>query len=247
MSDSDVPPVAGDPPRDGGTSARTERQIVRLRRAIRERDQRLYELQARLAALESSTSYQLARAVAGVGKQKARGAVLLPRQLYRLWKQRSSPQNAATLRDRPPLEGFDRAADRLLVGDPYDGLIVAGVFAPSTASALQEHARVIRLYPHAAAPVLDAADVDLVIVDAAAGAPGGPWAYLGVPGMYDRERTLLDLREVARARGLPLVLWGAAPPPTLTRLDWDAVVAGGPSLPDELAALAARFEIPITR
>lgn len=249
MSDSDVPPVAGDPPRDAGTSARAERQIVRLRRAIRERDQRLYELQARLAALESSTSYQLARAVAGVGKQKARGAVQLPRQLYRLWKQRSAPQNAATLRDRPPLEGFDRAADRLLVADPYDGLIVAGVLAEATASALQDHARVIRLYPHAAAPVLDAADVDMLIVDAAAGAPGGPWAYLGVPGMYDRERTLLDLREVARARGLPLVLWGAAPA-TLTRLDWDAVVAGSPtaaSVPDELAALAARFEIPITR
>ena len=67
--------------------------------------------------------------------------------------------------------------------------------------------------PHDAALVLDTADVDLVIVDAAAGAPGGPWAYLGVPGVPDRERALLALMEVARGRGRPVVLLG-------TRLAW---------------------------
>ena len=87
----------------------------------------------------------------------------------------------------------------------------------------------VPLYPHDAAQVLDAADVDLVVVDGAAGAPGGPWAYLGVPGVYDRERTLLAVREVARSRGLPLILWGEAPP-MLTRLDWTATTTAPATL-----------------
>lgn len=219
---------------------RAERQAARLRRALRERDARLYELESRLEALETSTSYQMARALAGAGKQKARGAVRLPGQLYRLWKKRASPDGNVKLRDRPRLDGFERPEDRLLVGEPFEGLIVAGILAPATAPLLREHAKVVELLPHAAAQVLDAADVDIVLVDGAAGAPGGPWAYLGVPGMYDRERTLLDVREVAKARNLPLVLWSeAAPPPTLTRLHWDAVVAE--SLPEAIAALTVRF------
>lgn len=219
---------------------RAERQAARLRRALRERDARLYELEARLEALETSTSYQMARALAGAGKQRARGAVRLPGQLYSLWKKRSSAEPNVKLRDRPRLEGFDRPEDRLLVAGPYEGLIIAGILAPRTAVVLREHAKVIELFPHAAAPVLDAADVDVVIVDGAAGEPGGPWAYLGVPGMYDRERTLLEVREVAKARGLPLVLWSEeAAPPTLTRLDWDTVSTA--PLPDAIAALTARF------
>jgi hypothetical protein len=200
-----------------------ENELAKLRRAVRERDLRVHELEARIEALETSTSYQIARAVAGAGKQRARGAVRLPRQLYRLWKQRSAPQNKAP-RDRPRMEALDRPQDRLVIPNPFEGVIVAGVFAPASADALEEHTRVVWLYPHAAAPVLDAADADLVVVDGAAGDPGGPWAYLGVPGMYDRERALIGIREVARARGIPLVLWGPNPPPTLTRLDWDAVV-----------------------
>lgn len=219
---------------------RAERQAARLRRALRERDARLYELESRLEALETSTSYQMARALASAGKQKARGAVQLPGQLYRLWKKRATPNANVKLRDRPRLEGFERPEERLLVGEPYEGLIVAGILAPATAALLREKVKLVELLPHAAAPVLDAADVDVVLVDGAAGEPGGPWAYLGVPGMYDRERTLLDVREVAKVRGLPLVLWSeAAPPPTLTRLDWDTVSTE--PLPAAIAALTARY------
>lgn len=60
------------------------------------------------------------------------------------------------------------------------------------------------------------------MVDAAAGEPGGPWAYLGVPGMYDRDLALHEIRRIAAARSLPLVLWGEAPPATLASLHWDA-------------------------
>jgi hypothetical protein len=226
------------------SSARAGRQVARLRRALRERDERLYELETRLAALEGSTTYQVGKLVAGAGRKKARGAVRLPRQLYGLWKKRNAAQASGPLRERPRMEGLDRIEDRLLIVDPYEGLVVAGIFGAATAAALAQHARVIRLYPHDAALVLDAADVDLVIVDAAAGAPGGPWAYLGVPGVYDRERTLLDVREVARVRNLPLALWGSAPPATLTRLGWDATVEPGSSPAADLAALAGRLAIP---
>jgi hypothetical protein len=218
--------------------------VARLRRELRERNERLYELETRLSALEGSTTYQVGKLVAGAGRKKARGAVRLPKQLYGLWKKRNAAQATGQLRERPRMEGLDRIEDRLLIADPYEGLIVAGVLSAATAAALAVHARVIRLYPHDAALVLDAADVDVVIVDAGAGAPGGAWAYLGVPGVYDRERTLLDLREVARVRNLPLALWGSAPPATLTRLGWDATVVPGPSPAADLAALAERLALP---
>jgi hypothetical protein len=93
--------------------------------------------------------------------------------------------------------------------------------------------------PHDASLILDTADVDLVLVDAAAGAPGGPWAYLGVPGVPDRERALLGLMDVARSRGRPLVLLGSAP--GLTGLGWDATLKAGTSLDEALAGLRSRF------
>jgi hypothetical protein len=230
--------------RSGGEAVRAGRQVARLRRVLRERDERLYELETRLAALEGSTTYQVGKLVAGAGRKKARGAVRLPKQLYGLWKKRNKAQPSGPLRERPRMEGLDRIEDRLLIADPYEGLIIAGILSAATAAVLADHARVIRLYPHDAALVLDAADVDLVIVDAAAGAPGGPWAYLGVPGVYDRERTLLDVRQVAGVRNLPLVLWGSAPPATLTRLGWDASVVPGSSPADDLTALTEQLAIP---
>ena len=92
-----------------------------------------------------------------------------------------------------------------------------------------------------AALVLDTADVDLVIVDAAAGAPGGPWAYLGVPGVPDRERALLGLMEVARGRNRPVVLLGTSP--GLAGLGWDATVKDGTPPDEALTGLCARLGI----
>jgi hypothetical protein len=96
----------------------------------------------------------------------------------------------------------------------------------------------VSLLPHDVTLALDAADADIVIVDAAAGAPGGPWAYLGEPGVYDREQALLSLIEAARDRDLPVVMWDetrsagepGATPPGLKRLDWTATGWPGVSL-----------------
>ncbi|MGH3392258.1 MAG: hypothetical protein ACRDOO_25580, partial [Actinomadura sp.] len=137
---------------------------------------------------------------------------------------------------RGRIDAFDRTEDRLLAASPaaLEGwsrpLVVAGVFGPTTAERLTGFARPVPLFPHDGELVLEATDADLLVVDAAAGTAGGPWAYLGEPGMYDREHTLDELLAAARARRLPVVLWGAGPVPGLTRLAWDAVGTPGVSL-----------------
>ncbi|QKG25104.1 hypothetical protein [Actinomadura verrucosospora] len=220
----------------GPDGAKATRQAARLRAALREREARVQELERRLGALETSVALQFGRLVAGAARNPRRRGPRLPKELYRLWRKRNGPEQgpAPSAGERLQLDRIDRPEDRLLAAAPHDGIVIAGIFAPATAIALREHAKVIPLYPHDAAIVLDTADVDLVLVDAAAGEPGGPWAYLGVPGMYDRDRALHDVRALARARSLPLVLWGEAPPATLALLDWDATAA----TPGRLAGLA---------
>ena len=114
-------------------------------------------------------------------------------------------------------------------------------WGPAAAESLEEVAHVVPLMPHDAALVLDTTDVDLVIVDAAAGEPGGPWAYLGVPGVPDRDRALLALLGVARDRGRPVVLAGSAP--AIAGFGWDATVPPGTPVAEALPGLCARFGI----
>ncbi|HEV7934129.1 MAG TPA: hypothetical protein VGP70_17705 [Actinomadura sp.] len=230
--------------------ARANRQVARLRAAVRERDARLHALETRISALEGSTTYQFGRIVAGAARRPGRRAARLPRELYRLWKKRDSPQATVMDRDKAGggLDGSDRPEDRLLAASPaaLEGtvrpLVIAGVFGPSTRDRLTGYASTVPLFPHDAGLVLESTDADLLVVDTAACAAGGPWAYLGEPGMYDRERSLHTLLEVARGRDLPVVLWdgtgrvhggelsGAATAPGLARLDWDAVGTPGVSL-----------------
>nr|WP_244984685.1 hypothetical protein [Actinomadura citrea] len=194
-----------------------------MKSTLREREARLDEMERRLAALEASTAVQFGRLVAGAARNPKRGK-RLPKELYRLWRKRSAPVSAAARAAAGGVQPdrVDRPEDRLLVAGPSDVPIIAGVLAPGTAAVLAEHAKVVALYPHDAAIALEAADVDALVVDAAAGEPGGPWAYLGVPGMYDRDLALHEIRRIAAARSLPLVLWGEAPPATLASLHWDA-------------------------
>ncbi|MEU5992280.1 hypothetical protein ABZ806_25195 [Spirillospora sp. NPDC047418] len=202
--------------------ARAYQQLGRLKSTLREREARLDELEKRLVALERSTAVQFGRLVAGTARNPKRGK-RLPRELYRLWRKRNAPAPASgSAPGGVQADRVDRPENRLLVAGPCEGLIIAGVLAPSTATQLAEHAKVVPLYPHDGATALGSADVDMLVVDAAAGDPGGPWAYLGVPGMHDRDLALHELREIAAARSLPLVLWGRTPPATLASLRWDA-------------------------
>jgi hypothetical protein len=225
-----------------------DRQVARLKAALADREARVQILEARVSALEASTSLRVGRAVTDAARRPGKGIVTLPRELYYMWRHRGAPNVVTSVdaRERPMFSARDE--DRLIVGSPAGalekGLIVAGVLGPSAAEALNRMAYVVPLLPHDAALVLDTADVDLVIVDAAAGAPGGPWAYLGVPGVPDRERALLGLMEVARGRNRPVVLLGSSP--GLTGLGWDATVPDGTSLDEALPGLRTRFGITTT-
>ncbi|MBX6766985.1 MAG: hypothetical protein IRY90_07520 [Actinomadura rubrobrunea] len=206
--------------------ARAHYQVGRLRAALRESQARVQELEQRLAALESSATLQFGRLVAGAARNPRRRAPRLPRELYRLWKRRNAPAavsaTAHESRTRVQVDRVERPEDRLLVAAPCERVVIAGILGRAAAAALADHVEIVHLYPHDARLVLDTADVDMVVVDAAAGEPGGPWAYLGTPGVFDREQVLHEVRELARLRGLPLVLWGEAPPPGLAVLEWDA-------------------------
>jgi hypothetical protein len=222
------------------TTAKAAKQVAKLRAALRDREARVHELEGRLAALESSTTMQFGRAFAQAARRPGRGAVRLPRQLYRLWKRRDvpQPQSSGERRTHLDLTGLPRPEDRLLLAGPAGEMTIAGVFGPACHAAAADCARVVSLLPHDAVLAIEAADADVVIVDAAAGAPGGAWAYLGEPGVYDREQALGALMETARERDLPIVLWdetrsGGEPgtvPPGLARLEWAATGSPGVSL-----------------
>jgi hypothetical protein len=222
-----------------------DRQVARLKAALADREARVQILEARVAALEASTSLRVGRAVTDAARKPGKGVVALPRELYRMWRHRGAPNVVTSVdaRERPMFSARDE--DRLIAGSPLGvlekGVIVAGVLGPDATVGLARTAHVVPLMPHDAALLLDTADVDLVIVDAAAGAAGGPWAYLGVPGVPDRERALLGLMEVARGRGRPLVLLGTSP--GLAGLGWDATLKDGTELDEALPGLCARFGI----
>jgi hypothetical protein len=222
-----------------------DRQVARLKAALADREARVQILEARVSALEASTSLRVGRAVTDAARKPGKGVVALPRELYRMWRHRGAPNIVTSVdaRERPMFSARDE--DRLIAGSPLGvlekGVIVAGVLGPAATETLGRAAHVVPLMPHDASLLLDTADVDLVIVDAAAGAPGGPWAYLGVPGVPDRERALLGLMEVARGRGRPLVLLGTSP--GLAGLGWDATLKDGTALDEALPGLCARFGI----
>ncbi|MGH3244262.1 MAG: hypothetical protein ACRDNL_28075 [Spirillospora sp.] len=223
---------------DDEQAAKAYEQVGRLRATLRERDARLAELEKRLTTLENSTAVQFGRLVAGAARNPKSGR-RLPKDLYRLWRKRHAPVSASGTSGGGGVqaERVDRPEDRLLVAGPCDTMVIAGVFGAGTADRLAEHAKVVPLYPHDAVIALRSADVDLIVVDAAAGEPGGPWAYLGVPGMYDRDLALHEVRRIAAARGLPLVLYGEAPPATLAALTWDARLPDAATAPARLAEL----------
>ena len=218
-----------------------DRQVARLKAALADREARVAILEARVAALEGSTSLKVGRAVTDAARSPGKGVVQLPRELYRMWRHRGAPNVVTSVdaRERPMFTARDE--DRLIAAAPATGLVVAGILGPDAVTALEGRAHVVPLMPHDAALVLDTTDVDLVILDAAAGEPGGPWAYLGVPGVPDRDRALLAMMGVARDRGRPLVLAGSAP--AIAGFGWDATVPPGKPIGEALPGLCARFGI----
>ncbi|MEU3016241.1 hypothetical protein ABZ635_02445 [Nocardiopsis sp. NPDC007018] len=215
---------------------REQSQTEQLRQALAEREAQLQEAQARLASLEGSTSLQVGRALTAAAKRPGRSLVRLPRDLYRLWR-RSGSTNHAERRRVEPVRSFDadRQEARLLTGlsgGREDLLVVATVLGPDVQKAVDPYLRSVPLRPHDAQIVMDAVDVDLLLVSASAAAPGSPWAHVGDPAAVDRTRALHWVLESASARGIPTVLLDDAPaPPALRQLGFDRVHRGDAGVP----------------
>ncbi|MBR8741706.1 hypothetical protein [Nocardiopsis sp. MG754419] len=215
---------------------REQSQTEQLRQALAEREAQLQEAQGRLAALEGSTSLQVGRALTAAAKRPGRSLVRLPRDLYRLWR-RSGSTNHADRRRVEPVRSFDadRQEARLLSGlggGTADQLVAATVVGPAVQAAIDPYLRSVSLRPHDAQIVMDAVDVDLLLVSASAAAPGSPWAHVGDPAAVDRTRALHWVMESAASRGIPTILLDDAPAsPALRRLGFDRVHKGDAGVP----------------
>ena len=220
---------------------REQSQTEQLRKALAEREAQLQEAQARLAALEGSTSLQVGRALAGAARRPARGLVNLPRELYRLWRDSSSRSAGSTPKQRvrspEPVRSYEteRQEARLLAGRPAfkdERVVIAGVFSAVARAAVEPYARLVPLRPHDVQIVFDSADVDAVMVTASAAQPGNLWAHVGDPAAVDRTRALRWVLDAAAARGVATILVCDAPaPPALAGLGFDYVHQGDLGVP----------------
>ncbi|TDQ51923.1 hypothetical protein [Actinorugispora endophytica] len=238
---------------------RDQSQTEQLRKALAEREARLQEAQARLAALEGSTSLQVGRALTGAAKKPGRGLVRLPRELYRLWRGSSGAGGHATggrVRGATePVRSYDaeRQEARLLAGQATardDRIVIAGILSAEARAALEHCARIIPLRPHDVQVVFDSVDVDLVLVSASAARPGNLWAHVGSPAAVDRTRALRWVLESAAARGVPSILVKDVPaPPALAGLGFEHVHDGDLGVPlhrfNPIAAEPERGAVPV--
>src|SRR5215469_1886913 len=119
---SDVPRNAADvsdagssgPGEDAGLAAERER----LARQLRDTRLQLAMTQARLAALEQSSAMRFGRTVANAARRPWPRGAQLPRDLYRLWRERGMPksgaQNAATALASAQLTDLAGTGERFL-------------------------------------------------------------------------------------------------------------------------------------
>jgi hypothetical protein len=109
---------------DAGVAAERER----LARQLRETRMQLAMTQTRLSALEQSATMKFGRTVANAAKKPWPRGALLPRDLYRLWKDRGAPKsgaaNAATALANAQLADLKGTGGRFL-----SALTVPGVLA----------------------------------------------------------------------------------------------------------------------
>jgi hypothetical protein len=251
--------IPGGPGEDAGLAAERER----LARQLRDTRLQLAMTQARLTALEQSATMRFGRTVANAAKRPWPRGALLPRDLYRLWRdrgvQKSGAANAATALASAQLADLAGTGERFLsaltapgalsLSDP--GLVLSGAAEAATlvitgalsalgCATLSPDAVVHPLLPHDADVVLEGTGADLVLIEAAALLPGAPWAYATDPAAADRGRRLARMIVMARALGKPVVLVRNVPPSLMPGIGWlasscDAV------LDDGLGVQLARF------
>jgi hypothetical protein len=243
----------GDLAEDAGLAAERER----LSRQLRDTRVQLAMTQTRLAALEQSSTMKFGRTIANAAKKPWPRGALLPRDLYKLWRDRGAPksgaQNAANALAQAQLADLKGNGGRFLsaltppgalsLADPAlalagiaaDGapaLVITGAISALGCATLAPDAVVHPLLPHDADTVVEATGADLVLIQASALLPGEPWAYATDPAAADRGRRLARMIVMARALGKPVVLVRDVPHSLMPGIGWlaascDAVLDGG--------------------
>jgi hypothetical protein len=198
---------------DAGLAAERER----LSRQLRDTRVQLAMTETRLSALEQSATMRFGRTIANAAKKPWPRGALLPRDLYKLWRDRGAPksgaQNAAT-------------------AGAADGLVITGALSALGCATLAPDAVVHPLLPHDADVVVEGTGADLVLIEASALLAGEPWAYATDPAAADRGRRLARMIVMARALGKPVVLLRDVPYALMPGIGWleascDAVLEGG--------------------
>jgi hypothetical protein len=242
----------GDLAEDAGLAAERER----LSRQLRDTRVQLAMTQTRLSALEQSSTMKFGRTIANAAKKPWPRGALLPKDLYKLWRDRGAPksgaQNAANALAQAQLADLKGNGGRFLsaltapgalsladpalalagIGGNTSGLVVTGAISALGCATLAPDAVVHPLLPHDADIVVEATGADIVVIQASALLPGEPWAYATDPAAADRGRRLARMIVMARALGKPVVLIRDVPHSLMPGIGWlaascDAVLDGG--------------------
>jgi hypothetical protein len=189
------------------------------------------------------------RTIANAAKKPWPRGALLPRDLFRLWKDRAAPKsgakNAATALAAAQLADLSGTGGRFLssltapgvlaLADPAlalagglsagsvgtgAGLVITGAISALGCATLAPDAVVHPLLPHDADVLLEGTGADLVLIEAAALLPGAPWAYATDPAAADRGRRLARLIVLARSLGKPVILVRNVPQALMPGIGW---------------------------
>ena len=188
----------------------------RLARQLRDTRMQLAMTQARLSALEQSATMRFGRMVANAAHRPWPRGAQLPRDLYRLWRDRGIPKsgaaNAATALASAQLTDLAGTGERFLsaltapgvlsLADPglalsgvtgpggvsgaAGGLVVTGALSALGCATLAPDAVVHPPPPHDADVVLEGTGADPALIEAVPVLPGQPWAYPTDPAAADR-------------------------------------------------------------
>jgi hypothetical protein len=243
--DEASPDAAGSNGAADGEHAGVVAERERLARQLRETRMQLALTQARLTALQNSATMALGKTLVNAAKRPWPRGAQLPRDLYRMWKDRGAPgksggANLATALAAAQLNDLKGTGGRFLsaltapgavsLADPVLGaagaeprrLVITGALTSLACATLAPDAVVHPLLPHDADVLIDGTGADLVIIEAAALLPGSPWAYATDPSAADRGRRLARMIVMARSLGKPVALVRNVPPALLPALGWVA-------------------------
>jgi hypothetical protein len=229
---------------EAGEGAGVTAERERLSRQLRDTRMQLALTEARLAALEQSSTMRFGRTLANAAKKPWPRGALLPRDLYKLWRDRGAPKsgaaNVATALASAQLADLKGTGGRFLsaltapgatpVADPAralagaagspEGLVVTGALSALGCATLAPDAVVHPLLPHDADIMLEGTGADILVVQASALLPGEPWAHATDPAAADRGRRLARMIVMARSLGKPVILLRDVPQSLMPGIGW---------------------------